>query len=145
MAKIAPRRTRPFITGAARPVMQMDSWQELANPRDLTKIFTTPSTPPGARCANRTTRATSAWPCRASWRACPTAPTNPVEEFNFEEDTGAPTTQVHLGQRRLRDGDQHQPLVQAVRLVLAHPRHRVGRRGREPAGTPSPPTTAAST
>ena len=32
------------------------------------------STPPGARCASRRTRATSAWRCRASWRACPTAP-----------------------------------------------------------------------
>ena len=40
---------------------------------------------------------------------------------------------VHLGERRLRDGGQHQPLVQAVRLVLAHPRHRVGRRGRRAA------------
>jgi hypothetical protein len=33
---------RPFIAGASPTVMQMDSWQELANPRDLTKIFTTP-------------------------------------------------------------------------------------------------------
>ena len=41
--------------------------------------------------------------------------------------------QVHLGQFGLCDGDQHQPLVQAVRLVLAHSRHRVGRRGRGPA------------
>ena len=40
--------------------MDMDSWQELTNPRDLTKIFQTPTTPPGARCANRKMRATSA-------------------------------------------------------------------------------------
>src|SRR4029079_18482453 len=32
----------PFIAGASPTVMQMESWQELANPRDLTKIFTTP-------------------------------------------------------------------------------------------------------
>jgi type VI secretion system protein ImpC len=38
------RCTRPFISGARPRVMQMESWQELANPRDLTKIFGTPST-----------------------------------------------------------------------------------------------------
>ena len=30
----------PFIAGVSPSVMQMESWQELANPRDLTKIFT---------------------------------------------------------------------------------------------------------
>ena len=43
MAKIAASAHAPFITGAAPTVMQMDSWGELANPRDLTKIFTTPA------------------------------------------------------------------------------------------------------
>jgi type VI secretion system protein ImpC len=32
----------PFIAGASPTTFQMDSWQELANPRDLTKIFQTP-------------------------------------------------------------------------------------------------------
>ena len=41
---------------------------------------------------------------------------------------------------------EHQPLVQAVWLVLADPRRRVRRCGRRPArATPSPPTTAAWT
>ncbi|MGQ8775470.1 type VI secretion system contractile sheath large subunit [Serratia sp. NA_112.1] len=40
MGKVAASAHMPFITGAAPSVMQMDSWQELANPRDLTKIFT---------------------------------------------------------------------------------------------------------
>ena len=35
-------RPRPFIAGAKPTLMQMDSWQELSNPRDLTKIFQTP-------------------------------------------------------------------------------------------------------
>ncbi len=71
--------------------MQMDSWQELANPRDLTKIFTTPEYAGLALAARVGGLAlSSAWRCRASWRACRTAPkTNPVEEFDFEEDTGA--------------------------------------------------------
>ena len=39
MAKIAAAAHCPFIAGASPTVMQMDSWQELSNPRDLTKIF----------------------------------------------------------------------------------------------------------
>ncbi|KJV35895.1 type VI secretion system contractile sheath large subunit [Pantoea sp. SM3] len=39
MARIGAAAHCPFITGAAPEVMQMESWQELANPRDLTKIF----------------------------------------------------------------------------------------------------------
>src|SRR3546814_910016 len=42
MAKIAAAAHAPFVTAAAPSLMQMDSWQELANPRDLTKIFQTP-------------------------------------------------------------------------------------------------------
>jgi type VI secretion system protein ImpC len=90
MSKVSAAAHMPFIAGANPSVMQMDSWQELANPRDLTKIFTTPE--------------------YASWRslresedarylglAMPRflaripygAKTSPVEEFDFEEDTGA--------------------------------------------------------
>ncbi len=36
MAKVAAASHCPFITGASPTLMQMDSWQELANPRDLT-------------------------------------------------------------------------------------------------------------
>ena len=42
MAKIAAAAHCPFLTGAAPSVMQMESWRELANPRDLTRIFQTP-------------------------------------------------------------------------------------------------------
>ncbi len=42
MAKIAAAAHAPFLTGAAPSVMQMESWRELANPRDLTRIFQTP-------------------------------------------------------------------------------------------------------
>jgi type VI secretion system protein ImpC len=42
MAKVSAAAHTPFIAAASPTVMQMDSWQELANPRDLTKIFTTP-------------------------------------------------------------------------------------------------------
>ncbi len=39
MAKIAAAAHCPFISGASPGVMQMESWQELSNPRDLSKIF----------------------------------------------------------------------------------------------------------
>src|SRR5487761_2636001 len=42
IAQIAAAAHAPFISAAAPTVMQMDSWNELANPRDLTKIFQTP-------------------------------------------------------------------------------------------------------
>ena len=42
IAKICAAMHAPFIAAAAPRVMGMDSWQELSNPRDLTKIFTTP-------------------------------------------------------------------------------------------------------
>src|SRR5215472_13497380 len=39
MGKICGSAHVPFIAGASPSVMGMGSWQELANPRDLTKIF----------------------------------------------------------------------------------------------------------
>jgi type VI secretion system protein ImpC len=42
MAKVSAAALSPFISAVSPTVMQMDSWQELANPRDLTKIFGTP-------------------------------------------------------------------------------------------------------
>lgn len=90
MAKIAGAAHAPFITGVSPTVMQMGSWQELANPRDLTKIFGTPE-----YAAWRSLRESEdskylglAMP-RFLARAPYGARTNPVEEFNFEEDTGA--------------------------------------------------------
>ncbi|URI08887.1 type VI secretion system contractile sheath large subunit [Aquincola tertiaricarbonis] len=90
MAKVAAAAHAPFIAGASPSVMQMDSWQELANPRDLTKIFTTPE-----YAAWRSLRESDdsryiglAMP-RFLSRLPYGARTNPVEAFNFEEDTGA--------------------------------------------------------
>jgi len=41
MAQIASAAHAPFISASAPTLMNMDSWQELSNPRDLTKIFQT--------------------------------------------------------------------------------------------------------
>jgi type VI secretion system protein ImpC len=40
MAKISAAAHAPFIAAASPGLMQMDSWTELANPRDVSKIFT---------------------------------------------------------------------------------------------------------
>ncbi|MFQ5560549.1 MAG: type VI secretion system contractile sheath large subunit, partial [Nitrospinota bacterium] len=42
MAKISSATHAPFLAGASPSVMMMDSFQELANPKDLTKLFSTP-------------------------------------------------------------------------------------------------------
>lgn len=77
----------PFIAGASPNLMQMDSWQELSNPRDLTKIFQTPE-----YAAWRSLRESDdsryiglAMP-RFLARLPYGAKTDPVDEFDFEED-----------------------------------------------------------
>ena len=87
MSKVAASAHAPFITGANPSLMQMESWQELANPRDLTKIFQTPE-----YAAWRTLRDSDdskylglCMP-RFLARTPYGAKTNPVEDFDFEED-----------------------------------------------------------
>ena len=88
MAQIAAASHAPFIAGGSPTLMQMESWQELSNPRDLTKIFQTPE-----YAAWRSLRESDdarylglAMP-RFLARLPYSARTNPVEDFNFEEDT----------------------------------------------------------
>jgi type VI secretion system protein ImpC len=89
MAKVSAAAHAPFIAAASPNLMQMSSWQELSNPRDLTKIFGTPE-----YAAWRSLRDSDdaryiglAMP-RFLARTPYGAKTNPVEAFNFEEDTG---------------------------------------------------------
>jgi len=88
MAKVAASAHAPFITGAAPSVMQMDSWNELANPRDLTKIFTTPEYA-AWRSLRESDDARYLALCmpRFLGRLPYGAKTNPVDAFDFEEDT----------------------------------------------------------
>lgn len=88
IAQISSAAHCPFIAGADPAVMQMESWQELSNPRDLTKIFTTPE-----YAAWRSLRESE--DARYIGLAMPRflarlpygANTDPVEAFDFEEDT----------------------------------------------------------
>jgi type VI secretion system protein ImpC len=88
MAKIAASAHAPFITGAGPSLMQMESWQELANPRDLTKIFLTPEYA-GWRSLRESDDSKYLGLCMPRFLARTPygANTNPIEEFDFEEDT----------------------------------------------------------
>jgi type VI secretion system protein ImpC len=68
--------------------MQMDSWQELSNPRDLTKIFQTPDYAGwrSLRDSEDSRYIGLAMP-RFLARLPYGAKSDPVEEFDFEEDT----------------------------------------------------------
>jgi type VI secretion system protein ImpC len=89
IAKTAAAAHMPFITGASPTIMQMGSWQELSNPRDLSKIFSTPEYAAwkSLRESEDSRYIGLAMP-RFLSRLPYGAKTNPVEEFNFEEDTG---------------------------------------------------------
>ncbi len=88
ISQIAASAHAPFISAANPKVMNMDTWQELSDPRDLTKIFQTPD-----YAAWRSLRESedSRYIGLTMPRFLARLPygekTDPVEEFAFEEDT----------------------------------------------------------
>jgi type VI secretion system protein ImpC len=90
MSKISAAIHAPFISGTAPGLFQMESWSELSNPRDLTKIFSTPEYA-GWRSLRESDDAKylGLTMPRFLARRPYGAKTNPVEEFDFEEDTAA--------------------------------------------------------
>jgi type VI secretion system protein ImpC len=90
IAQVCAACHAPFVTAAAPSLLQMESWKELANPRDLTKIFSTPDYAAwkSLRESDDARYIAMTMP-RVLARLPYGAKTNPVEEFNFEEDTGA--------------------------------------------------------
>ena len=88
LSKIGAAAHAPIIAAAGPGLMGMDSWQELANPRDLGKLFDATD-----YAAWRSFRETSdsrylalTMP-RFLGRPVYGAKSEPVEEFDFEEDT----------------------------------------------------------
>jgi type VI secretion system protein ImpC len=90
VAQIAAAAHAPFIAGAGPSLMGMDSWQQLANPRDLAKIF---SAPDYAAWRSLRDSEDSKYIGLAMPRFLARLPygvrTSPVEEFDFEEQTGS--------------------------------------------------------
>ncbi|MDR3555102.1 MAG: type VI secretion system contractile sheath large subunit [Syntrophobacteraceae bacterium] len=88
MAQIASAAHAPFISGASAHIMNMESWAQLSDPTDLAKVFTTPE-----YAAWRSLRESEdsryiglAMP-RFLARRPYGAKTEPVDEFDYEEDT----------------------------------------------------------
>lgn len=88
VAQIASAAHAPFISSADPSIVNLDSWQDLANPRDISKIFSTPE-----YAAWRSFRESddSRYVALTLPRVLSRVPyganTNPVEGFNFEEIT----------------------------------------------------------
>lgn len=87
LAQIAASAHAPFLAAAAPTVMQMESWEELSNPRDLTKIFQTPEYA-AWRSLRESEDARYLGLCmpRFLGRLPYGAKTVPIDEFAFEED-----------------------------------------------------------
>ncbi len=88
MGQIASASFAPFIAGADPRLMNMDSWQELSAPRDLSKIFTTPDYAAwnSLRQSDDSRYIALAMP-RFLARQPYGSRGEPVEEFAFEEET----------------------------------------------------------
>jgi type VI secretion system protein ImpC len=92
ISKIAASAHAPFFAAAGPTLMGFDSWTELSNPRDLGKIFDTPD-----YAAWRSFRDSddSCYVGLCMPRVLARQPygvnSDPVEEFNFEEDTDGHT------------------------------------------------------
>jgi type VI secretion system protein ImpC len=88
IAQIAAAAHAPFISAAAPSLLNMESWQDLANPRDLRKIFGTPAYAAWKSLReSEDSRYLGLTMPRVLARMPYGAKTNPIEEFAFEEDT----------------------------------------------------------
>ncbi|MDR2435006.1 MAG: type VI secretion system contractile sheath large subunit [Treponema sp.] len=96
LGQIASAAHMPFVSAADPSIMNLDSWQELANPRDIAKIFSTPEYAAwrSFRDSDDSRYVALCLP-RVLSRTPYGAKSNPVEEFGFEEDTGAGDSQKY--------------------------------------------------
>lgn len=88
LAKIGAAAHAPFLAGTAPGMFGMQSWTELANPRDLNKQFESTEYMAWRSFRNSTdSRYVALTMPRFLGRPIYGAKTNPVEEFGFEEET----------------------------------------------------------
>jgi len=88
IAQISAASHAPFITAAAPSLLNMETWQELSNPRDLAKIFGTPEYAAWKSLReSEDARYLGLTMPRVLARMPYGAKTSPVDEFAFEEDT----------------------------------------------------------
>lgn len=88
ISQIAAAAHAPFISGTSPSLLNMDSWQELNNKRDLASVFTTADY---ASWRSLRESADAQYLALTMPRFLSRIPygskTDPVEDFNFEEDT----------------------------------------------------------
>src|SRR4051794_12628851 len=88
IAQISAATHAPFLTAAAPSLLNMETWQELSNPRDLAKIFGTPEYAAWKSLRqSEDSRYLGLTMPRVLARIPYGAKTSPVDEFAFEEDT----------------------------------------------------------
>jgi len=88
MAQVAASAHSPFIANVDPAVMGMETWQQLGDPRDLTKIFQSAEYAPWRSLRDsEDSRYLGLCMPRYLARLPYGAKTNPVEEFDFDEDT----------------------------------------------------------
>jgi type VI secretion system protein ImpC len=97
VAQIAAAAHCPFLAAVAPAAMQMESWTELANPRDLTRIFQTPEYAAWRSLrAGEDSRYIGLCLPRFLARLPYGARTDPVEAFAFEEEVDGPDAAAYV-------------------------------------------------
>src|SRR5437660_606658 len=90
IAQISAAAHAPFISAAAPSLLNMETWQELANPRDLAKIFGTPAYAAWKSLRqSEDSRYLGLTMPRVLARMPYGAKPSPEDEFAFEEDAAA--------------------------------------------------------
>jgi len=93
ISRIAAAAHAPFIAAAAPTLMQMDSWTELSNPREISKIFTAVEYAGWRRLReSNDSRYISLTMPRFLARLPYGANMTPVDEFAFEEEINSQST-----------------------------------------------------
>jgi type VI secretion system protein ImpC len=86
MSKIAAAAHAPFVSAAAPGLLQMDNWDELSNPRDVSKIFTSTEYTFWRRLRESNDSRYLALTMPRFLARVPYGPkTHQIEEFGFEE------------------------------------------------------------
>ena len=130
ISQIAAGAHAPFFAAAAPKLMNMESWRELADPRDLTKIFQTPDYAPWRSLRESDdSRYLGLTMPRNLARLPYGSKTNPVEDFAFEEDIGNADHQKYVWSNAAYAMGVN--INRSFKLYgwCAHPRRGVGRAG----------------
>ena len=97
ISRVAAAAHAPFIAAASPRLLHMDDWEEVANPRDIAKLFLTPEHAAwNALRETEDSRYVALTMPRFLGRLPYGARTNPVEEFDFEEETDGGDTSRYL-------------------------------------------------